>query len=130
MLRVDRSIAGQTVGKEDTGIVGGHIAIHRNHVEGIGDGGPQFCFHPVVVNRGVGSQVAEHGCHIGINHARAFRDAAQAYRFPINLKFQRDTFGARIGRHNRLCKGIAPIGAQFYLSHARLNFIYREAGDR
>ena len=117
-------VARQPVREEDAGIVGGHIAIHRHHIKRIGDGGAYLCLHPCRFDGGIGCQVAEHGSHIRVDHARAFGDSTQAHGASLKLKFERGTFGARVGGHNGFREGIALVLAQFDVLHARLNLLY------
>ena len=58
-------------------------------------------------NRQVGGKETEHGAHIGVNHAGAFRHAAQGHGLSADGKGYRRLFMQGIGGHN----GFRCIGA-------------------
>ena len=107
---VDFALAVFAGGDDDEAVVGAGVAVHGDAVEGVvGD----FLRHQLedgLGNFGIGGDEAEHGRHVGMNHAGAFGDAGGADGvFFADFAFARGGFGDGVGGHDG-ARGIRPAG--------------------
>ena len=96
----DRCIARPVCGHDDEGIVGRGVAINRHAVErALG----QLPGQPLQQRRGngrIGGQKAQHGRHVGANHARALADAGNGHGFAIHRYLAAVGLGLGVGGHD------------------------------
>ena len=62
-------------GDQHARVVGGGIAIHGDAVERVRHGVMQHRLQRILGHGGIGGDIAEHGRHVWVNHARAFGNA-------------------------------------------------------
>ena len=87
----DDRVARHAVCQHDAGVVGGGVAVHADAVEADVDSLQQSSADHLGRNGAVGGQEAEHGAHVGVDHAAALGDAAHA-----------DSLAAHGGLHGHL----------------------------
>ena len=58
----------------DAGVVGGGVPVHGDAVKGLGDHLAEHVLQEGPVNGAVGGDAAEHGAHVGVDHAGALGD--------------------------------------------------------
>src|SRR5690348_4842776 len=115
-----RLVAGGAAGKEEGGVVGGHVAVHADHVEGVVHGALHDGLKEVRGDGGIGGEVAEHRRHVGVDHADALGRAAEADGLALNLEFDGDGLGAGVGGHDAAGEIVAAVGSGFDLGDAAL----------
>ena len=69
----------------------------------------QHCLQRIRRDRRIGGDEAEHGRHIGMDHARAFGDAGDSGGLARYAHLLGKRLGYDVGRHDRL-RRIEPIG--------------------
>ena len=72
----NRGIAGRAVGQDQEGIIGGCVSVYRDHVEAVIDRLADGLLQETLVNGKVRCHVAEHGAHVGMDHAGPLGHAA------------------------------------------------------
>ena len=106
--RFNRRMRGLVGGDHHKGVIGRSVTIDRHPVERTLS---QFCrqlLHHSLTDTGVGRHKAQHGGHIGPNHARAFADAGDAHQGATNQHLRSKCFGHGVGGHDAL-GGAQPI---------------------
>src|SRR5438270_13299030 len=124
MSSIDWCITYQPICKEDTRVVSRHITVHRDHIERIIDRGFYLCLHPLMGNRCISCQIAQHRRHIWIDHAGTLCHSPQAHHAALDLEFQRDTLWMGIGRHYRFSKSISLVFAQLDSRNTCLDLLH------
>ena len=95
-------MAGEAVRQRDHRIVRAHVAIDGDAVERLLDRGRERLLQFGLSNHGIGRDEAEHRRHVGIDHAGALGDAADAHGLPVDARFDGDFLGESIARHDGL----------------------------
>ncbi|GAF25522.1 hypothetical protein MTY_0857 [Moorella thermoacetica Y72] len=93
-------VAGAAVGQDDCHVVGAGVAVHGHHIKGPIHHHPQGLFQILLFDGSVGGQEAEHGAHIGVDHARPLGDAGNSYRLSPQGQLDGDLFDPGIGGHD------------------------------
>jgi len=105
----DRCVASLAIGQGDDHVADAGVAIDRDPVEGLIDGRFQQGREDIVLNRTVGRQDADHGGHIGVDHAGALGHASDGDCLAFELE-RHDTFlGHEIRGHDRLLSPVTGI---------------------
>src|SRR5690348_14422118 len=121
-----RLVAGTAAGEEEGRVVGGHVAVHADHVEGVVHGALHDGLELVGGDGGVGGEVAEHRRHVGVDHADTFGRAAEAHGLALHLEFDGDGLGAGVGGHDAAGEVVTAIGPRFDLGDATLDLLHRQ----
>ena len=123
VLPLDERVARRAVGQHDTGVVGRGVAVHRDPVEGLGGHLPQGVLQQLLGDGAVGGDEAQHGAHVGVNHAGALGDGPQLDRFPAHVEGEGDLLFHCIGGHNggggAVGAVLSQVGGQLW--HAELD---------
>ena len=99
------------VGQRDDGVVGAHVAVHRDTVEALFHRHRQGPLQLFLVERGIGGQHAEHSGHVRIDHPRTLRHATQSDNPSVRQCFAQGKFlGERIGRHDSTRRRLGAAG--------------------
>ena len=75
-----RGIASQASRKGEHGVAGRGVAVYGDGVEAARRGHFQHFLKEEMVHGGVGEDIAQHGGHVGSDHARSLDDARQLHR--------------------------------------------------
>ncbi len=110
----DEGSVGLAVAHDDDGVVGAGVAIDGDAIEGEIDGVADGAFDFIFGDAGVGGDEAEHGGHVGADHAGAFGDAADAERAVAAGDFDGEGFGAGVAGHDGLSGFFGPFGVEFF----------------
>mmetsp|Transcript_95310 Transcript_95310/g.242189 ORF Transcript_95310/g.242189 Transcript_95310/m.242189 type:complete len:428 (-) Transcript_95310:213-1496(-) len=99
---VGSNLRGTAAREQRHSVAGGLVTIHRAGVEAASDGGGQhglqLSFTTVEVD--IRQQVAEHGGHVGLDHASAL---GEAYKSATARKLHRTHLWIAVSRHNSHC---------------------------
>src|SRR5690606_22348886 len=93
----------------DEGVVGGRVAVDRDAVEGAVGDAARHVGQQVGRNGGVGGQKAQHGGHVGPDHAGALADARDGYGRIAQLQAAGRHLGQGVGGHDAVGGG-QPVG--------------------
>ncbi len=104
VLPGDLGIPGKAVGKEDQGVIRRHVSVDGDHVEGVGDDIREGLLQKVFGDRKVGCEIAEHGAHVGVDHAGALCTAAEGRGLSADLELIGDLLVVGVRRHDCLCR--------------------------
>ena len=116
---------GLACGNHHKRVIGGRIAIHGDTVERhIGEPAGQ-CAHQLWGHTGVGGQKTEHGCHVGADHARPFRNTGGTHRGAAQHELTACSLGQRVGGHHAF-SGRQPLGTR---CHRRLRCEFKRLGQ-
>ena len=127
VLLRDLRVARQAVGEQRHHVVGGGIAVHADHVEGILHVGGERLLQHGGRNGGVGGDEDEHGRHIGVDHAHALADGADAALFAAQHKAVGDLLFDGVGGHDALRRLVAMFAQPCRQGgHARRDGLERE----
>ena len=107
---LDGGVARHAVGQDGDHVVGGGVAVYAEHVEGIGRHGGERALERHGGDGCVGGQEAEHGGHVGRDHAAALGDAAQLAHFAAQGEAHGNLLGDGIGGHDGLSRARAAGG--------------------
>ena len=96
-------------GDQHEGIVGRGVAIDGDAIERtIGQLFGQI-WQQGRIDARVGGHKAEHGGHVGADHARTLADASDAHGPPAHLHLHASRFGHGVGGHDAFCR-LGPVG--------------------
>ena len=93
-------MAGLLAGQHNQAVVGGSIAIHGDAVKGFIDGVMNDGIQRGLTHHCIGSDVAQHGRHIGVYHARAFTHAGDGHGLTVYQQAARRGLGHDVGGHD------------------------------
>jgi hypothetical protein len=110
----DEGGIGLAVAHDDDGIVGAGVAIDGDAIEGEIDGVADSAFDFIFGDAGVGGDEAEHGGHVGADHAGAFGDTADAEGAVAARDFDGEGLGAGVAGHDGLGGFIGSFGVEFF----------------
>ena len=95
----DRPVVGQTVGHQHQRVAGTGIPVHADGVKRIAQRHVQGLAQGVGLDRSVGHDIAQHGRHIGVDHARTFGQTGQGHGLAAKRQLTDRRLGKGIGRH-------------------------------
>ena len=98
----DLRIAGLAGRQQEERVVGRLVAVDDDPVEALVEGQAQRALQHRTRNRRVCRHKAEHRRHVGLDHARTLRHAADRHRLAADLHAGRGLLRPRVGRHHRL----------------------------
>ena len=96
-------------GHRRIGVVGRGVTIDRDGIEGPIGRGSRECHQDRHVHGGISGHVAQHGRHVGTNHAGPFRDARDDHLTIREAHPPAHGLGLGVGGHDGL-RSIEPIG--------------------
>ena len=70
-------------------------------VEALGGGAVQHVLQKTGIHRRIGENIAQHGCHVRRNHARAFNNAVEMHRLSTDQGAGGGHFRESVGGHDR-----------------------------
>ena len=96
---------GSARGKEDARVVGGGVGVHRHLVEGLAHSREERGVCGLWRERRIGREYAEHGRHVGLDHAGALHEATHVHRDRAAVRLGRGTckgglLGVGVGGHD------------------------------
>ena len=115
-------MGGLIAGHHNKRIVGRGVAIYCDAVE------RPFCqfvrqsVHEVGVDAGIGSHKAQHGGHIGANHAGPFTDTGDGHSGATHLHLGAQTLGQGVGGHDAFCRTHPVVGLRIGQSGRQTGF--------
>ncbi len=89
--------SGGSVGHDEDGVVGAHVAVDGDAVEGGFNGIAGEFFEVGACNGGIGGEEAEHGGHVRADHSCTFAACAEADGFALKGDFDGDFLFTRVG---------------------------------
>ena len=107
----NRGVCSFAGGHDHERVVGGRVTVNADAVE---RGFCQFmrkCMHQFRVNGCIGGHEAQHGRHVGADHARTFGDTGDGDGFAVHLKLTTDGLGQSVCGHDGL-RSQRPVVAQ------------------
>ena len=113
----DLPVFGLAVCEHKKRVVRRGIPVDRDHIEGIVNNPADRLLKETFLNVGIRRNIAEHGAHIRMNHARALRHAADRDRHrAVSVRCRKLDFISKflidgIGRHDRLRGFRSGLGA-------------------
>ena len=128
--RLDFIVSGGAVREDEHRVVRARVAVDRDAVEGVADGGGQAVVQGGAINDRIRRQIAEHRglrrLHLQLrgNHARAFRHAADAHRRAADFQRHREMLRNRVRRHDGAGGRLAAVRRQFL--HAHLDAFFND----
>ncbi len=102
-------ISRQTVGQDTAGVIGRGVSIYADAVETDTHRLQKGGFYHLGRDSAVSGQETEHGAHVGVNHAAAFGNAADADRFPAYDGFYRCLLFRGIRGHDGMSRRVAGL---------------------
>ena len=123
VLPLNQLVARHAVGQHYAGVVGGGVPVHGDPVEGFAGHLPQGILQHLVGDGAVGGDKAQHGAHVGVDHAGALGDGSDFDLFPSQAEGDGDLLFHRVGGHDGPGGPIGAVGGQGrgHSGHARLN---------
>ncbi len=125
ILPLDEGIARSAVGQHRAHIVGGGVPVHRHPVEGAGDHLVEGLGEHLPGDGAVGGDEAQHGAHVGMDHAGALGDGAECHGPAADRAGEGKLLLHRVGGHDgagRRVGAFRPGGeARRRLRHPRPN---------
>ena len=103
----DFGIARKTVCQHHQRIVGGGVAVHGNHIEGIRHVLPQRLLQKLFGNCKISRDKPEHGAHIRMDHAGALAHTANGHGLSPNLNLHRSLLRYCIRSHHGLHRSLS-----------------------
>jgi hypothetical protein len=104
----DFGVAGLPGGDQDEAVVGRGVAVDGDAVERHVGHVLHQLLHQRRRDRRVGRQIAEHGRHVGVDHAGALGDAGHRHRLAADLRLAAGALGDDVGGHDRV-RGVRPV---------------------
>ena len=114
----------QAVGQQHHHVVGAGVRVHVYQVEGGVHRLPQRRLQEGLGDGGVGGQEAEHGGHVGVDHAGALGHPAQA----VGPETDGQVLGAGVGGHDGQGEVAAPFPLQSYPLHRQGDLLHGQVG--
>ncbi len=106
-------VACAAVGEAQDGVVGGHVAVHEDAVEGEFDGFLKAGGESAAEDGGVGGDEAKHRGHVGINHTGAFGADADGDGEAVDAHLDGGVLGPCVAGHNSVREVEPGVGGEF-----------------
>jgi len=105
MVRRERRNARLAIGQTDGSIVGAHVSIHRDAVEGLLDAVQKKALQLSLLDGGIRRNKTEHRRHIRVDHPRAFGGPSDPDGLSAHWKLDRYLFVKSVTRHDGPSEG-------------------------